>query len=170
MDKYTLIGALPQDRDEFVKVTDDQTVPDIIAEIVRSHRDNEGLYNKIALFFNAPSVAEICDNIIDFELENFQYREESKDVQTTKQPQGLLTKGFGDCKHFASFAGGVLSGITRLTGKKIDWCYRFVSYQLLRRDPYHVFVVVFDRGREIWIDATPGTEGKEPIWIVDRTV
>lgn len=170
IDKQTIIAALPPDLDEWVKVSEDQSVPDIIDEIVNSHYGNEAFYNKIALFFNAPTAQEICDNIYDFERENIEYREETKDVQTVRVPQGILNSGFGDCKHFASFAGGVLSGISRLTGKKIDWCYRFVSYQLLKKEPYHVFVVVFDRGREIWIDATPGTDGKQPVWIVDQKI
>lgn len=170
MDRYTLLAELPADRDEWVKVSDDQSVADIVNEILQSHYDNESLYNRIALFFNAATIPEICDNIYDFEIENIEYREEGRQVQRVKLPQGFLNRGFGDCKHFASFAGGVLSGITRLTGKKIDWCYRFVSYRLLQKEPYHVFVVVFTGGREIWIDATPGTEGKQPIWQYDEKV
>lgn len=166
--KQFLLQQLPPVRDEWEVVTEDQDVNDIIKQILRAHEANKIYYDKIALYFDAGTVPEICDNIFDFEKSQIKYKEESQNEQTTAIPGGILSRGYGDCKHYASFAGGVLSGIERLTGKKIDWNYRFASYQLWRPLPYHVFVVVRDKGKEYWIDPTPGAIGMQPVWKMDR--
>lgn len=168
MDAQTLLQQLPPVRDEWEVIKQDQDVPDIIKQIVRAHKDNEKYYDRIALYFDGDTVAEICDNIYDFIKENIEYREESQGVQTTAIPQGILTRGYGDCKHYASFAGGILSALQRLTGKKFSWHYCFASYKLWQPMPYHVFVIVSAAGKEYWIDPTPGAEGKTPVWVVDK--
>lgn len=167
MNAATLLSVLPAQRGVWEVVAQDQSVPDIIEQVKKAHRENEGYYDLIAPAFDAPTVLEICENIAEFEAENLKYREESKDRQTTALPAGILSRG-GDCKHFASLAGGLIDGLNRTRGKKIQWCYRFVSYQLLNRVPYHVFIVVFDHGAEYWIDETPGAQGKQPAWIQDE--
>lgn len=170
MNRSDLLQRLPPDQGRWIMVNKSQKVPDIIREVCDAHSSFTGLYDRIGLMFDAPTIPAICDKIDKFLRDNIRYKEESDARQTTAVPQGILTRGFGDCKHYASMAGGLLAAVSRATGKKIDWHYRFASYNIWRRTPYHVFVVVQDKGREIWIDPTPGSSDKWPVWVINKKV
>lgn len=170
MNKIDLLKRLPPYRDEWIVINKSQSVPDIIREVCDAHRSFTGLYDRIWMYFDEPTTEEICNKLVRFCKANIHYREESDKSQTTAIPQGLLTRGYGDCKHYASFCGGVLGAINRATGKHINWHYRFASYRLTRRTPYHVFVVVQKDGEEIWLDPTPGSDNQYPIWVQNRKV
>lgn len=170
-----LLACLPPFRNKGVVIERRQTVPDIIREMVDAQKEFAPQYDEIALFFDAPTVAGICRKIYSFCKNNFYYKEETEDDQTTMIPAGILTRGGDpktglDCKHYSLFAAGILAALNRVRDRKIDWEFRFVSYMISQRTPYHVFVVVKDRGEEIWIDATPGAEGKTPVWQISKTV
>jgi hypothetical protein len=166
-----LLAELPESRGLWVTVKDHQTVTDIINEVLAAHKEFAPYYDNIALYFDDDDVEGICRNIYDFLKGNIRYYEEGEEEQTTALPSGILTRLHGDCKHYSSFAAGVLDGINRLTGKKIDWCYRFASYSFLNQQPHHVFLVVKDQdGEEIWIDPTPGAIDKIPVWQIDKKV
>lgn len=168
--KTTLLRLLPEYRDSWVIIKDDQEVKDIIKEIQAAHKEFTQFYDQIALYFDASTVYQICEKLYWFCNDNIRYKEESEEFQTTALPTGILTRGFGDCKHYASFCGGVLDAINRLTGKNIDWSYRFASYKLFNWTPHHVFVVVRDGPYEIWIDPTPGSDNKNPTWLTDKKI
>lgn len=170
MDKAILIAALPQYRDEWVMVTEDQNVHDIISDILAKHKEFAPYYDRIALYFDGDSIDEICETLYTFCKKNIKYKEEKDSQQTTALPTGLLIRGYGDCKHYASFIGGVLDGLNRMAGKKIKWNYRFVSYNAFNPDPHHVFIVVNDNDNEIWIDPTPGADKLTPSWVKDRYI
>lgn len=170
MTRFDLLKLLPPNRDEWVVINKKQNVPDIIREVCQAHSSFKGLYDRIGYLFDVGSVKQICDGLYNFCKANISYVEESPEHQTTTVPQGLLSRGYGDCKHYASFCGGCLSAIARATGKKINWHYRFASYSIFRRTPYHVFVVVQDKGSEIWIDPTPGAADKYPVWVINKKV
>ena len=157
MDRNELLQYLPPVQNVWEVVTQDQSVKDIIKQVIKAHYDNQLYYDKIALFFDATTVPEILDNIYDFIKDNIRYKEESDAAQTTAIPAGILARGFGDCKHYASFAGGILSAIKRLTGKRFSWHYCFASYDLFNKVPYHVFIVVQDGGTEYYLDPVPGS-------------
>lgn len=165
-----LLRHLPPFRDERVLIKHDQKVSDIIHQILDAHKRYAKYYDAIALYFDATTTDEICTNIYSFLKDEIKYKEESDQEQTTALPGAILSWKKGDCKHYASFTGGVLDAINRLTGKKIKWCYRFVSNDPLRKTPHHVFVVVFDGDEEIWIDPVPGAEKANPFWQVDFKV
>lgn len=167
--KDLLLDRLPPFENKRITIAQRQEVSDIISEMCAAHKEFAVYYDQIALFFDAPTIEEICSKLFIFCKENIRYREEGEEEQTTALPGGILVKGYGDCKHYASFIGGCLDAISRLTGKKINWFFRFASYRLDVPTPYHVFVVVIDRGQEIWIDPTPGAEGKTPVWVIDKT-
>jgi hypothetical protein len=168
----TLLECLPEYKDEWIVVHPKQSVGEIINEILEAHKEFSCYYDEIALYFDGDTVKEICSNISEFLKRNIRYKEEKESDQTTSLPAGLLTRGHGDCKHYSSFAGGVLNAINRLTGKKIKWCYRFASYDAFNPIPHHVFVVVQDpeSNSEIWIDPTPGSDSHSPVWQVDKKV
>lgn len=165
-----VLAELEPFRDEWIMIHPDQTVKDIIAEVLDAHEENAIDYDSIAPFFNDHNVDDVCMDLYNFCKQNIRYREESEKVQTTKKPVCVLTQGFGDCKHYASFCGGVLDALNRLYGRKIKWCYRFASYKILQPTPYHVFVVVYNNGSEIWIDPTPGADSETPVWQIDKKI
>lgn len=164
------LDALPPFRDEWILIHPKQSVKDIIHEVLDSHAEFAPLYDRIAIFFDGNSIEEISENIYDFLKKNVKYQEEKEEDQTTATPAGILTRGYGDCKHYSTFTGGVLDALNRITGKNIKWNYRFASYDPFNKNPHHVFVVAKDGADEIWIDPTPGSDNQEPIWQVDKKV
>jgi hypothetical protein len=165
-----LLGELPPYQDQWVVIHPNQTVKDIIAEVLAAHREFAGYYDAIALYFDGKTVEDICNNLYDFLKENIHYCEEKEEAQTTALPTGILTRRQGDCKHYAEFSAGVLNALNRLTDAGINWCYRFASYTSCKT-PGHVFVVVKGSdGSEIWIDPTPGADRVSPVWYIDKKI
>lgn len=170
IDKHTLLQKLPPYGDQWVTTVQDQRVSDIISEVLEAHKLNAKFYDCIALYFDNDDPDEIARTLYDFCKTNFHYVEESENAQRSFTPQGALSVGDVDCKGYAGFIGGVLGGIERATGKRLNWNYRFASYKLLDDTPGHVFVVLNNMGEEIWIDPTPGAETKKPVWEVNKKV
>lgn len=171
--KDVLLAALPPFNNQSVLIETAQDVPDIIREVLNAHDHFSDDYDFIYKFFDQGSTRQICERLFYFCKEHIAYRVESDREQTTKSPAAILALGYGDCKHYAAFIAGVLNAISRNTGKKIKWCYRFASYNWFSRSPSHVFVVVFDRGNEIWVD--PCTEffddkSQYPIYTIDKKI
>lgn len=169
--KENLLAELPPYRDEWVTIADRQEVErDIIPEIVQAHKAFAKDYDKIAPFFIGDTLKQTCENLYNFCIDNIRYKEEPEKMQTTALPAGLLTRGYGDCKAYAGFIGGCLGAISRLTGERIDWYYCFASYEIDQRVPYHVFVVVETENGPLWVDPTPGAEGRTPVWEIKERV
>lgn len=169
MDSGELLKQLPAYGARRELITGKQSVSDIIAEILKAHQQFAGDYDKIALYFNRGTTDQICDALYRFCKSKIKYRMESEEAQTVKSPSAILAQGYGDCKHYASFTGGVLDALNR-TGKRIDWHYRFASYNYLDRTPGHIFVVTIINGREKWIDPTPGAEDAIPVWVINKKI
>lgn len=165
-----LLNALPPYRDEWELIHPDQKVDDIIAEVLEAHDEFAPYYDKLALFFEGSDPAEIAENLFQFLQSNISYVEETEDDQTTALPAGILTRGHGDCKHYSGFSGGILDALNR-RGRRIRWAYRFASYDPTDATPHHVFIIVYDKqGREIWVDPTPGSEFKIPVYYSDKKI
>lgn len=166
----TLLTKLPPYQDKWIVVKDDQQVRDIMERIQVTHKRSIPYYDSICMYFDRPTIKQICNALYDFCIDNIEYDEETVDDQTTAIPTGILTRGYGDCKHYASFCGGILDALNRVAGKNIDWCYRFVSTNILNPTPHHVFVVVKDGSNRIAIDPTPGAGMNKAVWLVDKKV
>lgn len=159
-----ILSRLPPFRDEWVLVKEEQYVPDIMRDIIAKHRQFRGYYDEFSYLFYDKNVSVIADNLYDFCKREIDYEEETVDFQTTAIPQGILTRGFGDCKHYASIIGGVIDSLNRTMGCGIEWCYMFAGYDGAD-EPYHVFVQVKDHNEFLWIDPTPGAGGTPSILI-----
>lgn len=147
-----LLEYLPSFSNKQILIEAKQEVPDIVNEVLNAHNYFAGDYNLIAAYFENGNVEEIAKSLFDFCKKNIDYKIESEENQTTQSPGAILTIGKGDCKHYAGFIAGNLAALERITGKKIDWFYRFASYKKETEEPAHVFVVVKNAGKEIWID------------------
>jgi hypothetical protein len=165
----TILGKLPPFKDEWILLHPDQSVKDIIAEVLNGHEDFADDYDKIALCFDDDDTDKVCATLYDFCKSNLQYIEEKEEEQTVASPGALLSRGHCDCKGYSNFIGGVLSALNR-NGKKIKWNYRFASYDFINKNPHHVFIVVHNDNDEIWIDPTPGATAKQPVWQVDKKI
>lgn len=148
-------------------VKKNQSVNDIIIEILSAHEDFSRQYDQICRYFWRGSVKGTADFIFDFLKKNIKYEIEPEERQSVKSPAAILNNVKGDCKHYASFAAGILDGLRR-SGKNIDWRYCFASYSLIDREPEHVFVKIKTSKGDIWIDPTPGSEIVKPFWIIEK--
>lgn len=151
MNRQTILKNLGASSSVPVLVAENQDVRDIINLIKHKHIKCAEDYDRISGFFWQGSVYDTCKFLFDFCKKNIAYQVESEEIQTVSQPAVILSKGEGDCKHYALFIAGVLDSLKR-KGKKIDWFYRFASYNPFDNTPGHVFVVCADAGEEIWID------------------
>ena len=128
----------------------DQSTTDIVKELLSAHNDNKSEYDKIYKYFEYPTEQETLKHLFDFCKKNINYEIETGSRQSLKTPTAILVQGYGDCKQYAQFIGGVLDAINR-NSKKIDWCYRFASYNP-QKTIQHVFVVAKTKNGEVWID------------------
>lgn len=173
--RSSIISKLPAPSNNSIIVEENQTVSDIMSTMVYMHKKNEKYYDKICTIFLGNTLRDTCENLWDFCKQNIPYEVETEDLQTVKNPQRILRdarSGIGhDCKHYASFIGGVLDGLRR-KGQKINWLYRFAGYRIFDTSPGHVFVVVKTSNDEIWIDPVLDSfdEKKTYSFAVDRKV
>src|SRR5689334_5376498 len=103
VDRSFILGQLPKYRNEWVTVMQRQAVPDIMRSLFEAHRKFAAYYDSIGLFFEGNTLAQTCDNLYNFCKANIRYKEETIDWQSTALPTGILVRGYGDCKHYASF-------------------------------------------------------------------
>jgi hypothetical protein len=155
MNRKLLLNMLPAFHGKKQLISKEQDVLDIIKEVCDSHIAFANDYDKISSFFDRGNELETSKALFDFCKNNFEYKQETEESQTTRPPAGILSTGkiVGvDCKHYAGFIAGVLDSIKRKTGQPIKWKYRFSSYNMLDPSPQHVFVVLGDGENETWVD------------------
>jgi hypothetical protein len=171
MEPNTLLGKLPSYQYKSLLIANNQSVRDIITEVINCHKEFANHYDQIASDFDRGTVREIAKALFDFCKQNIRYKIEPQSMQTTKSPAAIIALGTGDCKHYAGFIAGVLDALKR-RGKNIDWKFRFASYNYFDNVPQHVFVVVDDGGKELWIDPVLGSLNQrlDPAYIIDKTV
>lgn len=149
-----LYNQLPAFRNERKNIVDDHSTKDIINEVCKAHYVYAADYDRIAGDFERGDIQSICAALFSWCKRSLKYKEESEGLQTTRSPAAIIkmSQTWGvDCKHYAGFIAGVLDALKR-KGYSVDWCYRFVSYDLFDQTPGHVFVVVKDGNREIYVD------------------
>lgn len=169
--RQTLLEALPPFHNEWELDANEQGTGDIIHTVLKRHAEFRPYYDRLALYFDNPDPKELSDELFRFCKKYLKYREEPEERQTVSIPTGLLVRGSCDCKGYASFCAGILDALNRKNGTTYKWAYRFASYDALDPVPHHVFTVLSDPDYgEIWIDPTPGSEGKDPVWQLDKTV
>lgn len=165
-----VLSRLPQFIDKWELITPEQYVPDIIREVCAAHRLFGRYYDLFSYLFYTTDPGILTENLYRFCKRYITYREESVEFQSSSVPQGILTRGVGDCKHFAIFSAGVIGSLNRTYGCCFDAKFKFVGYGRAK-EPYHVFVSVKDSrdNSEIWLDPTPGSGGM-PTLIIEKPV
>lgn len=150
MNPQHIISALPQFKGQYKLLTENQDTDDIITEILNKHEKTAKDYDLIAAKFWQGNNLATAKFLFDFLKKNVKYKIEGAVKQSVKSPGALLTEGYGDCKHYASFIVGVFEALKR-QGKANNVLYRFASYTRDKR-PKHVFAVLIDKGSEYFID------------------
>lgn len=128
-----------------------QTIPEIMTEVINAHEYYVSDYDLLAEYFDKRDLVKTFIDLFDTCKKNLVYREEKEKLQNTKSPAWIFKDGIGDCKHYASFIGGVLGALQR-SGRKFDWGYCFASYDPQDKMPGHVFVMAEFNGTWYWID------------------
>lgn len=164
-----VLSRLPPNQEQWVLVNEKQYVRDIIEEIMFCQSLFAPDYDRISSLFLDDSPSAIAHRLYNFCKRNIAYREETDERQTSALPAGFISRGYGDCKHYALFCGGVLASLNRLYGLGLKWNYYFAGYRGADT-PHHVFVSVTDTdGTEIWIDPTPGAGTEVPNLLIKKT-
>lgn len=168
MDRNYLLGKLPAFKNSSLLIKKEQTVSDIVGEVLAAHEAFAKDYELIAGDFWRGNALDTARGLFTFLKNNIVYEVEGDDVQTTKSPAAILAMGHGDCKHYAGFIAGILDALNRM-GAGIDWTYRFAGYSG-SRTPEHVFVVLKENGRDYWIDPVLKTfnERLRPSVFIDK--
>jgi hypothetical protein len=144
------MGRLAPFQNKNEMLVQDQSTGDIIDAICNAHNRHAQEYSRISSFFNAGTRKEVGRKIFNFLKNNVRYVIEPGSKQTVKSPAAILATGYGDCKHYSLFAGGVLQSLG------IPFAYRFASYRTFDKQPQHVFVVINPGASEIWLDPVVG--------------
>lgn len=157
-----MLAVLPPFEGERVMIwPDEQSVYQIIQEVTAAHKEFAPDYDNLVGFFSS---SDLLHELFLFCQNNLPYIAETEKLQTSRSPTAILSlKDYWgvDCKHYAGWIAGVIDAYNRAGYTDYDWCYRFVSYNVLSPEKDHVFVVVRDSDREIWLDPAPieNTEG-----------
>lgn len=169
--KEAILNLLGEQPFREVMLVDNQDTYDIIEAILNKHETCQADYDKFAFLFDGGTVPEICERLYNFCRINLRYVVEKTKKQYTSKPATILSRGYSDCKCYALFCGGVLDALKR-QGKKISWAFRFASYNVIRKSPGHVFIVVKYRGEEIYIDPVflKFNYRKPAMWLEDYQV
>lgn len=151
-DRSAILAAVPPSN-RSVKLLDDQSVKEIMRAIIYYHKKHVRLYDRFAYRFNAGDERDIARELWQFCKDSVAYKIQDEELQSIRSPGRILSEGMGDCKHYASFIGGVLDALKR-SGLDLHWAYRFAKYvSLTGKVNNHVFVVLYPHGGgEIWID------------------
>lgn len=168
--KSAIRGLLPPFENKTVLIVQDQSVKDIINEILITHAEYEADYDGIYKQFDKGDINQTGQGIWNFLKYNLKYTAEDKGDQSVKSPAAILQDGQKiDCKHYSLFIGGVIDAIKRNEGDGFEWFYRFASYDR-ETAPSHVFVVVRDNGTEYWIDPVLSAYNrrKQPTFKTDK--
>lgn len=170
--KKQVLDELPAFKNEVKLVTWRQSADRLMKEIIKAHERYEQDYDQIYGFFDTGEIYSTCDALWNFCKYNLPYNIESEEEQSVKSPAAILHAGQKvDCKHYSLFIGGVLGAIKANEAEPWDWCYRFACYDN-SGIPEHVFVVVFNGNKEIWVDPvlTGFNQKKQPVSYIDKRV
>lgn len=127
---------------------------DIIDAVKYVYDQNYKQGDQFKKWFVGRNVKETCNNIIDFILENIEYKVDPSGVQWVKTPNRFIDDSCGDCKSYAIFICSILTCLGIPNG------FRFASYK--RGDDFtHVYSWALDEyGNKIIIDAVAIQQNK----------
>ena len=91
------------------KISGHQTATQIFQQMSRAEKNSRGQSMRIAKQFKGKSQLNTAKGVYNFLRNGMIYEKEAKNKQTAKEIRRYIADGYGDCKHYATFAVGVLN-------------------------------------------------------------
>lgn len=121
----------PTGKNEFI--THNQTARQIFFQMRRAEKNSREQSMRIARQFKGKSQRDTAKGIYNFLRHGMLYKKEPKNRQSGKEIRRYISDGYGDCKHYATFAVGVLNAC------RIPAWFVMVSQKPGDRSPNHAY-------------------------------
>lgn len=143
----TKTAYIPQPDGKSQFIIQFQTAKDILKQLRRAELESRPVSKKLAKAFTEPNKKRICNKVWYFLKKEISYEAEPKSNQTAKTINRFIKEKKGDCKHYATFAVGVLNAcgipawftlVGQEKGKKAPnhaYCTAMVDNELIIIDP-----------------------------------
>lgn len=144
--RYQLIDDIkrPSGKKEFI--TRFQTAGDIMKQLKRAEYNSRATSKKLATFFKSDNALTTCAKVWLFLRKEIYYNAEPNHDQTAKTINRFIVDGYGDCKHFATFAVGVLNACN------IPCWFTLVGQDETVRKPNHAYATALVDKKLVVID------------------
>lgn len=129
------------------KITEFQTANDICKQLQRAEYNSRALSKKLATFFKKSSDYETCRFIWAWLIKNIIYKAEPDTDQNAKTIARFIVDKYGDCKHYATAAVGVLNACG------IPTYFSIVAQDEKKpKKPNHIYAISIVNGKQVIID------------------
>lgn len=143
--------------------------PNFLNENVRARQSAKNLFNqmrraeynsrdtskKLVPFFKGASNIDTCKKVYNFLRHGMIYKKEPLSRQTAKEIKRYIADGFGDCKHYAITAVGILNACG------IPAWFTLVSQSKFRPAPNHAYCCALVGNEVVVIDPCRATFNTE---------
>lgn len=146
MNRSELGRAIPTPLMKSQLVTKNQTAGDIARLLLIAEKDSRPYVAKLIPFFRTRNRKEVCKRLWYFLRSNINYVKEPPSRQTAKTINRIISDGYGDCKHYATFSVSILRALG------IPCVFRLASFDYSNPSPTHAYCVAFINGEEVYID------------------
>lgn len=133
-----------------------QNAKQIVQQMMRAELDSRATSKKLATIFKEPEQKTTAAKVWYFLKNEIQYEAEPSDDQTAKTIRRFLSDKKGDCKHYATFAVGVLNACGIKT-----W-FTFVGQDPTKKKPNHTYATALIDGKRVIIDPCRSRFNSEP--------
>lgn len=138
-------------------VSEYQSSSDIARELKRAVNESLPAAKKICKYFEANNPERTALNVYCWIRKNIVYQREPGRDQTAKTLSRLLSEGYGDCKHYSTFAAAIFKAL------KMPVYFRIIN-QTGRYN--HIYTVLkYPNGRVIYCDAVYPYFDAEPNYL-----
>lgn len=127
-------------------ITTFQNASAIVAQLKRAEKNSRETSARLAKVFNEPNKKAVAAKVYYFLRNQIFYFAEPTTDQTAKTISRFVGDRTGDCKHFATFAVGVLNACN------IPTWFTFIGQKNGVKKPNHAYATAFIDGKKVVID------------------
>jgi hypothetical protein len=147
MRRSEIISSLKRPDYQSKFITRYQKAGDIANQLLRAEYNSRDVSRELVKYFKSPGDdLRTCKKLWIFLRTKLTYIAEPKSDQTAKTINRFIVDGFGDCKHYATTAVGVLNAC------KIPTWFVLVSQNKNNKTPGHAYACSMVNGEIIVID------------------
>jgi len=115
------------------RIANHQTAKQIFGQMARAEKNSRGHSIALAPQFKQRSQRQTAQAVYHFLRDGMVYRKEPNSKQTAKEIRRYISDGYGDCKHYATFAVGILNAC------RIPAWFVLVSQRQGSKTPNHAY-------------------------------